>query len=88
MQRPRDPYLWVWLLLALATGLTFWLGQGAGPLGLGSVALVLALAGLKGWLVVDVFMGLRQAPRLWRRLLLGWLFGLCGLLLGLYAWAG
>lgn len=88
MRLPRNLTLWVWLLLALATGLTFWLGERPGPLGLGSVALVLTLAGLKGWLVVDVFMGLRSAPRLWRGLLLGWLLGLCGLLLVIYAWAG
>lgn len=71
-----------WLVLAVATGFTLWLGerQGGGPLGAGTALLVLCLAVLKGWLVIDEFMGLRQAPRLWRRLLLGWLLAVCGLI--------
>lgn len=65
----------VWLVLAVATGLTYWLGEhhAGHPLGTTEVWLIFGLAGVKGWLVVDVFMGLRQAPRFWRWLLLGWL---------------
>lgn len=40
------------------------------------VALVFGLSLAKGWLVIDLFMGMRNAPRMWRRLLLGWLIGL------------
>jgi hypothetical protein len=47
------------------------------------VALVFALALAKGWGVADVFMGLRTAPVLWRRVLLGWLLILTVSLAGL-----
>mgnify|MGYP005843631313 CR=1 FL=1 len=44
----------------------------------------LLLAGVKGQLVVDVFMGLRRAPRLWRGLLSGYLAVLVTALAALY----
>jgi Prokaryotic Cytochrome C oxidase subunit IV len=77
-----------WLALVLATGATLWLGEHAGAWGPASAVLVLALAAFKGWLVVDEFMGLRQAPVLWRRLLLGWLLGVCALVGALHLAAG
>lgn len=58
--------------LLLAQGLLRW------PLSL----LVLLLAVAKAWLITEGFMELRHAPRLWRRLLLGWPLVLA-LLLGL-----
>lgn len=48
--------------------------------------LVLLLAVAKAWLITEGFMELRHAPRLWRRLLLGWplvLALLLGMSLGL-----
>lgn len=62
--------------LLLAQGLLRW------PLSL----LVLLLAVAKAWLITEGFMELRHAPRLWRRLLLGWplvLALLLGMSLGL-----
>ena len=47
-------------------------------------ALGLLLAAVKGQLVVDVFMGLRRAPRLWRGLLSGYLAVLVAALAALY----
>ena len=47
-------------------------------------ALGLLLAGVKGQLVVDVFMGLRRAPRFWRGLLSGYLALLVAALTALY----
>ena len=79
----------VWLVLALATGVTFWLGDSgpAGALGMGPVLTMFALAGIKGWLVVDEFMGLRRAPQMWRVLLLSWLSVVASLIVFAY-WIG
>jgi hypothetical protein len=65
----------VWLVLVIATGATYWMGErDAGhALDTATVWLVYGLACVKGWLVIDVFMGLRHAPRFWRRVMLGWL---------------
>ena len=60
-----------WLALLIATAVTWWLGDsGAGGR---AVAIVLGLAWIKGLLVIYEFMELRHAPRLWKRLLIGWL---------------
>lgn len=83
----RDAADRAWAVLVLATGATLWLGEHPGALGLASALLVLALAVLKGWLVVDEFMGLKYAPPLWRRLLLGWLLGICAFIGALHLFA-
>lgn len=77
----------VWLALLAATGLSWALGDSgyaataAWPW---AVPLIFALAAFKGaWVILD-FMALRQAPRAWAWLLLGWLYGLCTLLAGLW----
>ncbi|ONH55718.1 Cytochrome C oxidase subunit IV [Pseudomonas cedrina] len=51
-------------LLAGASG--FWWG-------------VLLLAVAKAWVIVEGFMELRHAPRLWRGMMLGWAFVVMGL---------
>ncbi|MDG5977141.1 hypothetical protein H010_17908 [Hydrogenophaga taeniospiralis CCUG 15921] len=65
------------LVLVLATGLSWWLGEGAaltqGHLGQAATLAVLALAVLKGALIALDYMELRHAPALWRRAVLGWL---------------
>ncbi len=76
----------IWLLLLLATAVTWWLGE-SGQVGTGSIAPVLvifAMALLKGWYVVLDFMKLRSAPVLWRRLLQGWLVLVIALILLAY----
>lgn len=81
----------VWLVLVLATGLSWALAeqQPAGqPLGAAVVLGLFGLAVLKGALVIDEFMGLRQAPPLWRRVLMGWLLLVCGALAALVLGAG
>ena len=77
----------VWLLLLAATGFTAWLGV-SGALqtpSLPLMALVFALAWLKGLGVVLAFMELGHAPPLWRRLLMGTLAGVAALILVAYA---
>ncbi|AOW14318.1 hypothetical protein LPB72_03835 [Hydrogenophaga crassostreae] len=74
------------LALAAATACTWWLGEGGheaiSPAVVGSV---LALAGLKGYLIANEFMELRHAPAVWRRLVLGWLVLVIGSI-GLVSW--
>ncbi len=79
----------VWMVLAVATGVTYWLGQrtDAIALGLMPVLVMFGLAFFKGALVVDYFMGLRQAPVMWRRLLWGWLGVVISLIVLAY-WIG
>ena len=78
---------WVWLVLLLATGITYALGESglAGAAGLPPVLLMFALAFVKGLLVIDHFMELRHAPPLWRRLLIAWLALLASLIVVAYA---
>ncbi len=72
------------LLLVLATGLSWWLGEDAvlsgHHLGMGSVLLVLALAAIKGALIALEFMELRGAPPLWRRMVVGWMVVILGVI--------
>ncbi len=71
----------VGLVLALATGATWWLGESRhGGLAPWAVGAVLALAGFKGFLIAWDYMALRHAPALWRRLVLGWLAVVVGLI--------
>ena len=78
----------VWLVLVLASGLSFMFAEGRPEhqaLGSLLVGLLFALAVLKGWLVIDVFMGLRWAPVFWRSIMLAWLVVICTLLAVIYA---
>ena len=49
------------------------------------VSLLFSLAVVKGWLVNDVFMGLRRVPIFWRSIMLAWLVVICALLALIYA---
>lgn len=65
----------VWLGLLAATGVTWAVGE-SGALaggGVGPVLLIFGLALAKGAAIALDFMELRDAPPLWRRLVLGWL---------------
>lgn len=79
----RSPIHRSGILLLLATGLTFWLGE-SGAAGPAIVASILLLACLKGRLIVLHFMELRDAPLLWRALLEGWLLVVSGAILLAY----
>ena len=73
----------IFALLALATLASGWLGEGAAGsgrhLGTAATLAVLALSVVKGALIALDYMGLRQAPALWRRAVLGWLLVVLGL---------
>ena len=71
----------LWIVLLAATAVTFAIGGlGWAPAHTWSVPLVLALVLLKGVLIAQDFMELRHAPALWRRLVLGWLYVVVGLI--------
>lgn len=75
--KPKNPStLTLWLMLVAASLYSYGLGEqrSSGHLPAWMVTTVFGLAWFKGWLVIDHFMALRQAPALWRRLVLGWLW--------------
>jgi len=78
-----------WIVLLVATAITYWLGESgtAGQAGSVAVYTMLGLAFIKGRLVVYDFMDLRHAPTLWKLLLLGWLVFVIGMILLAY-WMG
>ena len=74
----------IFVLLAVATLASWWLGEGsaAGGQHLGAVATlaVLALSAVKGALIALDYMELRHAPALWRRAVMGWLVVVLGVI--------
>ncbi|MCP5283628.1 MAG: cytochrome C oxidase subunit IV family protein [Burkholderiaceae bacterium] len=78
----------LWLALLAATALAWWLGETGAAASAWTPAAVWLLAGAKGAVIALDFMALRQAPPLWRRLVLGWLATVIVLLAGVGAWAG
>lgn len=72
-----------WLVLLVATGITWWLGE-MGAAGTAAILAMLVIAFVKGRLVILDFMELRGAPLMWRLLLEGWLVLVGGLILLAY----
>ncbi len=76
----------LWLVLLAVTGVTYWLGE-SGQLGQANMLPVLGIFGIafvKGWVIINDFMELRHAPRLWRNLLLAWLLVVTSMILLAY----
>ena len=83
MNALKNPAHRAWLILMIATGITWYLGEVRAARTLALVAMLL-IAFVKGRLVILVFMELRDAPRLWRVLLEGWLILVSSLILPAY----
>lgn len=79
-----DPANRAWLVILVATGATWWLGD-VGAAGTGAILAMLAIVIIKGRLVIMDFMELRGAPLMWRLLLEGWI-SLVGALILLAYW--
>lgn len=79
----RNPANRAWFVLMVATGLTWWLGE-VGAAGTGAIVAMLAIAFVKGRLVILDFMELRGAPLMWRLILEGWLILVSSLILLAY----
>ena len=73
-------------VLALATVLMWLAGEHTGR-GIGAALGLLAIAFIKGRIVIREFMGLRRVKRKWRALMLGWLLLVLGLIAFAY-WRG
>lgn len=71
------------LVLLVATGITWYLGE-VGAAGTAAIVAMLAIAFVKGRLVILDFMELRGAPLLWRIVLEGWLILVSSLILLAY----
>ena len=78
-----------WAILLTATGITYWLGESgtAGKAGTMAVFSMLALAFIKGRLVIYDFMEIRHAPTMWKIFLVGWLGFVLGMIMLAY-WIG
>jgi cytochrome c oxidase subunit IV len=68
-----------WLALLALTALSFGLAE-SGLSGTAVLVPVLLATLVKGWVVIDRFMGLRQVVALWRWIVLGWLLVVLGLI--------
>ncbi|KAB2925549.1 MAG: cytochrome C oxidase subunit IV family protein [Dechloromonas sp.] len=79
----KNPAHRAWLVLVVATLITWYLGE-VGAAGTAAIVAMLVIAFIKGRLVILDFMELRAAPRLWRTLLEGWLIVVGGLILLAY----
>ena len=80
----KNPINRAWLVLMIATAITWYLGE-VGAAGTSAIVGMLLIAFVKGRLVILDFMELRQAPRMWRLLLEGWML-LVGSLILLAYW--
>ncbi|MFH1660817.1 MAG: hypothetical protein FD131_4879 [Rhodocyclaceae bacterium] len=79
----KNPAHRAWLILMVATGLTWYLGE-VGAAGTIAIVAMLVIAFVKGRLVILDFMELREAPMMWRILLEGWLILVSSLILLAY----
>lgn len=79
----RSPLHRALLILLTVTAAAFWM-RSDGLIGIGVGMSTLAIAYLKGRLVILDFMELRHAPLIWRALIEGWLLLLSGLIMLFY----
>ena len=79
----KNPANRAWIVLLVATGMTWYLGE-VGAAGTSAIVAMLLIAFVKGRLVILDFMELREAPRLWRILLEGWMIVVGSLILLAY----
>ncbi|MDE2440634.1 MAG: cytochrome C oxidase subunit IV family protein [Betaproteobacteria bacterium] len=79
----KNPAHRAWLVLIVATSITWYLGE-VGAAGTASIVAMLLIAFVKGRLVILDFMELREAPKMWRILLEGWLILVSSLILLAY----
>nr|WP_088178958.1 MULTISPECIES: cytochrome C oxidase subunit IV family protein [Dechloromonas] len=83
MNALSNPAHRAWLVLLIATAITWYLGE-VGAAGTGAIIAMLLIAFVKGRLVILDFMELREAPLMWRLLLEGWLILVSSLILLAY----
>lgn len=83
MNALKNPANRAWVVLIIATLITWYLGE-VGAAGTAAIVAMLVIAFIKGRLVILDFMELRDAPTMWRVLLEGWLILVSSLILLAY----
>ena len=76
----------VFAILIIGTGITWWLGE-TGHAGPAAVAAILAIAAVKGVLIIRDFMALRGVAFIWPAMVTGWLLLVVAVILVTY-WRG
>lgn len=81
----RNPALFVWAALVVATcASTWWLSKDTLAPAVGTVAIIV-IAAIKIRFVMRYFMELRDAPLPWQVVTDFWLLSVTGMILGIYA---
>ena len=76
----------VLVVLVIGTGFTWWLGE-TGHAGPAAVLTILAIAGVKGVLIIREFMALRGVKFFWPAMVIGWLLLVLAIIMAAY-WRG
>ncbi|MBI5786464.1 MAG: cytochrome C oxidase subunit IV family protein [Rhodocyclales bacterium] len=76
----------IFAALVIGTGITWWLGE-TGHAGPAAVVAILAIAAVKGMLIIRDFMALRGIGFFWPAMVMGWLLLVQGIILATY-WKG
>jgi heme/copper-type cytochrome/quinol oxidase subunit 4 len=82
-----QPATLVWIVLMLATCLTWWSAKGGAVPPIEATAIVMVVAAVKARLVILHFMKLKGAPPSWRLLFEGWVVVSTAVILGGYWYA-
>ena len=82
-----QPVTLVWVVLMLATCLTWWSAKGGALSPIEATPIVMVIAAIKARLVILHFMNLKGAPRSWRLLFEGWVVASTAVILGGYWYA-
>jgi len=76
----------IWIALVIGTAITWWMGE-SGSAGPAAVLGILAIAGIKGVLIIRDFMGLRGVTFIWPTVVIGWLLLVLAIIMAAY-WKG
>jgi hypothetical protein len=76
----------IWLVLVAGTLLTWWMGE-SGSAGPAAVLGILAIAAVKGILIIRDFMALRGVKFFWPAMVIGWLLLVLTIIMAAY-WKG
>lgn len=79
----------VWLILIVATAITYWVGESgmSSNNGNSTIWLIFSMAFIKGILIIYEYMELRHAPTIWKAGIISWLIFVISLILFSY-WLG
>jgi hypothetical protein len=76
----------IWVVLVVGTLLTWWMGE-SGSAGPAAVLGILAIAAVKGVLIIRDFMALRGVKFFWPAMVIGWLLLVLTIIMAAY-WKG